>query len=164
MPSKVRPIPAGFHTMTAYLTVTDGAKAITFYKKAFGAVEIAKTFFDDHGRVAHAELKIGDSPLMLAAEMQEWGNKSPLTLGGTPVTICLYVEDVDAVFKKAIAAGAKEVMAVADQFYGDRSGRLTDPSGHLWIVATHKEDVAPDEMDRRFEAVMKKKPANGKKK
>jgi PhnB protein len=158
MPTKVSPIPKGFHTATPYLTVRNGAKVIEFYKKAFGAVEIGDTFLDPAGHIGHAELKIGDSPIMLADENNEWGNKSPQTLGGTPVTLCLYVEDVDAVFRRAIAAGAKELIPVADQFYGDRSGRLIDPAGHVWIVATHKEDVATDEMKRRFDEIMKKRP------
>jgi PhnB protein len=155
MAKKADPIPRGFHTLTPYLTVRDGAKAIDFYKQAFGATEIGETFLDPAGRIGHAELKIGDSPVMLADENPDWGNKGPQTLGGSPVTLCLYVEDVDAVFKRALAAGAKELLPVADQFYGDRSGRLVDPAGHVWIVATHKEDVAPDEMRKRFEAVMK---------
>ena len=151
-------IPKGFHSATPYLTVRDAGKAIDFYKRAFGATEIDKPMLDPSGRVAHAEVRIGDSPIMLADENPEWGNKSPQALGGSPVTICLYVDDVDSVFKRAIDAGGKQIQPVADQFYGDRSGRLNDPFGHTWIVATHKEDVAPDEMKRRFEEFMKKQP------
>jgi PhnB protein len=150
----VKPIPDGYHTVTPYLTVKDAASAIEFYQKAFGAVELMR-FADPNGRIAHAEIKIGDSPIMLAEEFPEMGCRSPQSLGGSPGGIALYVADVDTMFDQAVAAGAKVVRAVKDQFYGDRSGTLTDPFGHVWTVATHKEDVSLDECKRRFEEMMK---------
>ena len=146
-------IPSGHHTVTPYLAVKNGVKALEFYKKAFGATEIYKLIMPD-GRLGHAEIRIGDSVLMISDEFPEYGGKSPEALGGTPVNIHLYVEDVDAFYKKALAAGAKETKPVKDQFYGDRSGQLEDPFGHLWWVATHQEDVTPDEMQRRAEKMM----------
>jgi PhnB protein len=145
-------IPAGHHTVTPYLAINDGARALEFYKKAFGATEKYKLMMPD-GRLGHAEIRLGDSLIMLADEFPEFGGKSPQTLGGSPVSIHLYVEDVDAFFQRALAAGAKERKPVKDQFYGDRSGQLEDPFGHLWWVATHKEDVAPDEMQKRVQAM-----------
>jgi PhnB protein len=153
MAGKVKPIPEGFHTVTPYLNVRDGAGAIEFYKKAFGASELFR-LTGPGGRVMHAEIKIGDSAIMIAEEMAEWGNASPQTLGGTPVRIALYVEDVDAFARRAVAAGAKLVSPVADQFYGSRSGRLEDPFGHLWLVSTHIEDVSPEEMQKRHDALL----------
>lgn len=150
------PIPAGHHTVTPYMAMKDAVKALEFYKKAFGATETYKLVMPD-GRLGHAEMRFGDSLIMMSDEFPEYGGKSPTTLGGTPVCIHLYVEDVDAFFKKAIAAGAKERRAVMDQFYGDRSGQLEDPFGHLWWVATHKEDVSPQEMQKRVEAFAGKK-------
>jgi PhnB protein len=147
----VKPVPEGYHTATPYLILKDAARAIEFYKKAFGATELMR-IADPGGRIAHAEIKIGDSPIMLADELPEMGRRGPQSLGGTPVGIMLYVEDVDARFKQAIGAGATETMAVQDQFYGDRSGGLTDPFGHTWWIATHKEDVSPEEMRKRAEA------------
>ena len=152
MTGKVKPIPEGFHTATAYLNIRDAARAIEFYKQAFGAKELYR-LTGPGGKVLHAEIKIGDSMIMLAEEMEEWGNVSPQTLGGTPVRIALYVEDVDAVARQAVAAGAKLVSPVADQFYGSRSGRLQDPFGHLWLVGTHVEDVSPEEIQRRSDAM-----------
>ena len=149
MASKVKPIPEGFHTATPYLIIKDAASAIEFYKKVFGAVEL-EVITDDEGKVRHGEIKIGDSPFMITdenAEYPEW--LSPLSRGGTPVHIYLYVEDVDAVFNQAIAGGAKELLPVKDQFYGDRSGGVTDPFGHIWYIATHKEDVSTEEIKRR---------------
>ena len=146
----VRHIPDGYHSVTPYLIVKDAARALDFYKKAFGAVEVFR--FDDPshgGRIGHAEIKIGDSHVMLADEYPEMGHKGPAALGGTPVSIVLYVEDVDAVFDRAVAAGAESKRAVADQFYGDRLGTVKDPFGHLWSIATHKEDVSMEEMQRR---------------
>jgi PhnB protein len=148
----VKPIPPGHHTATPYLAVKNGVKAVEFYKKAFGATEVYKLVMPD-GRLGHGEIRIGDSIIMMSDEFPEYGGKSPQTLGGTPVNIHLYVEDVDAFFKKAVAAGAKERKAVKDQFYGDRSGQLEDPFGHLWWVATHKEDVPPEEMQKRVQAM-----------
>lgn len=152
----VAPIPKGYHTVTPYLIIKDAAKALEFYKKAFGAKETFR-MADPSGKVMHAEIKIGDSPIMLADEFPQMGAVSPHTIGGTPVSIMLYVEDVDALFRQAIAAGGKEKRPVKDQFYGDRSGTLTDPFGHVWTLATHIEDVAPDEMRKRAEAVMKQR-------
>lgn len=146
--SDVKPVPAGHRTVTPYLAVKNAVKALEFYKKAFGAQESYKLLMPD-GRLGHAELKIGDSLIMLSDEFPEYGGKSPETLGGTPVALHLYVEDVDAFFLNALAAGAKERKAVEDQFYGDRSGQLEDPFGHVWWVATHVEDVPPAEMQRR---------------
>ena len=146
----VKPIPAGYHSVTPYLICEGAADAIEYYKKAFGATELFR--MDHQGKVGHAELKIGDSPIMLADEYPQMGYRSPKALGGTPVSIMIYVEDVDTVYKRAIDAGATELKALQDQFYGDRSGTLTDPFGHVWTVATHKEDVSMEEMNRRMAA------------
>jgi PhnB protein len=155
----VKPIPDGFHTVTPYLIIKGAARAIDFYKKALGAEELFRMALDD-GQIGHAEIKIGDSPIMLADEHPEMGYRAPHSIGGTPVSIVLYVPDVDARFKKAIAAGAESLRPVQDQFYGDRSGTLVDPFGHVWTIATHKEDVAPDELERRAEAFKKKQSAS----
>ena len=144
----VKPIPDGYHSVTPYLIVSAAADAIDFYKKAFGAVELMRMPAPG-GKVGHAEIKIGDSAIMLADEFPEMGYKSPTTLGGSPVSIMIYVADVDAVFSRAIAAGGREQRPVKDQFYGDRSGTLEDPFGHVWHIATHKEDVSAEEMERR---------------
>lgn len=144
----VKPIPDGYHSVTPYLIVSAAADAIDFYKKAFGAVELMRMPAPG-GKVGHAEIKIGDSAIMLADEFPEMGYKSPQTLGGSPVSIMIYVADVDAVFSRAIAAGGREQRPVKDQFYGDRSGTLEDPFGHVWHIATHKEDVSAEEMERR---------------
>ena len=144
----VKPIPDGYHSVTPYLIVSAAADAIDFYKKAFGAVELMRMPAPG-GKVGHAEIKIGDSAIMLADEFPEMGYKSPTTLGGSPVSIMIYVDDVDTVFGQAIAAGGREQRPVKDQFYGDRSGTLEDPFGHVWHIATHKEDVSAEEMERR---------------
>jgi PhnB protein len=144
----VKPIPEGYHSLTPYLIVSGAADAIEYYKKAFGAVELFR--MDHEGKIGHAELKIGDSPIMLADEMPQMGYRSPKSLGGTPVSIMIYVEDVDTIYKQSIDAGGTEVKPLQDQFYGDRSGTLTDPFGHVWTVATHKEDVSEEEMTRRL--------------
>ncbi|HEY3581471.1 MAG TPA: VOC family protein [Pyrinomonadaceae bacterium] len=144
----VKPIPDGYHSVTPYLICDPAADAIEYYKKAFGATELFR--MDHEGKVGHAELKIGDSPIMLADEFPQMGYRSPKALGGTPVSIMIYVEDVDTVYQRAIDAGATEVKPLQDQFYGDRSGTLTDPFGHVWTVATHKEDVTMEEMNRRM--------------
>lgn len=144
--NKTKPIPDGYHTATPYLIVEDASKAIEFYKKAFGAKELMRLDMPG-GRVAHAEIKIGNSPIMLGESCGE--GKSPETLGGSPVSIMLYVENVDSSFPKAIAAGGKETKPVKDQFYGDRCGTLTDPFGHIWHVATHKEDLTQEEIKTR---------------
>jgi PhnB protein len=144
-----KPIPEGYHSVTPYLIIKGATQAIDFYKKAFGATELFRMPAPE-GKIGHAEIKIGDSPIMLADEFPEMGHKSPQTLGGSPISIMIYVTDVDTVFNQAIAAGGKEQRPVKDQFYGDRSGTLEDPFGHVWHVATHKEDVSPEEMERRM--------------
>jgi PhnB protein len=144
------PIPVGYEHATPYLTCEDAAQAIEFYKKAFGAVELYRIPMPD-GKVGHAEIKIAGAIVMLSDEFPEYGAQSPATLGGTPVGIMIYVPDVDAFFERAVAGGAQVIEPVKDQFYGDRSCRLLDPSGHKWFFATHIEDVAPDEIKRRAE-------------
>jgi PhnB protein len=151
--SKVKPIPEGYHTATPYLTVDGAARAIEFYQRAFGAKELFR-MADPSGKVGHAEIQIGDSRIMLSDEFPERNARGPQSLGGSTVGIMLYVEDVDKVFKQAVTAGAKEVQPVKDQFYGDRSGALLDPFGHKWWVATHKEDISPEEMNRRAAEAM----------
>ena len=152
----VKAIPAGHRTVTPYLAIKHATKALEFYKKAFGATETYKLLMPD-GRLGHAEIRLGDSLIMLSDEFPEYGGKASEQLGGSPVSIHLYVEDVDAVFKKALAAGAKERKPVMDQFYGDRSGQLEDPFGHLWWVATHEEDIPPEELQKRAEAMFARK-------
>jgi PhnB protein len=146
--ANAKPIPDGYHSVTPYLVIKGAADAIEFYKKAFGATELFR--MEHGGKVGHAEIKIGDSPIMLSDEHPEMGFVGPTTLGGTPVSIMIYVEDVDTVFNKAIASGGEQVKPLQDQFYGDRSGSLKDPFGHMWHVATHKEDVSPEEMEKRI--------------
>jgi PhnB protein len=148
---KVEPIPKEYAGVTPYLCVHDGAAAIEFYKQGFGATEKMR-LPDPNGKIGHAEVKIGNALVMIADEFPEHGHISPKTLGGSTVKLHMYVEDVDAFFEKAVAAGAKVLIPVADQFYGDRSGRLEDPFGHIWLVSTHTEDVSPEEMQRRMEA------------
>jgi PhnB protein len=149
--ASVKPIPDGYHAVTPYLIVKGAARAIEFYAKAFGARELFRMARPD-GRVGHAELQVGDSRVMLADEHLEIGAKSPQTIGGSPVTLHLYVADVDATVVRAVDAGARLDRPVAHQFYGDRSGGLTDPFGHVWYVATHVEDVPPEELERRAKA------------
>ena len=156
MPNTVKPIPEGFEGVTPYLAIKGAADAIEFYKRAFGAVESMRLAGPD-GRVGHAEIKIGKANIMLADEHPEIGFLSPRTLGGSPVTIHIYVEDVDRLAAQAEAAGAKVRRAVADQFYGDRGGAFEDPFGHVWYFATHKEDVSSEEIARRAAG----KPAGG---
>jgi len=151
MSGKPKPIPDGYHTATPYLIVNDAAGAIEFYKKAFGATEVMR-MAQPNGKIGHAEIKIGDSPIMLADESPEMGARDPKAFGGSPVSILLYVEDVDTTFSRAVAAGAKVQRPVADQFYGDRTGGVEDPFGHVWYIATHTEDVSPEEMSRRAAA------------
>jgi PhnB protein len=153
MPSQVQSIPKGYHSVTPYLVVDDAAKAIDFYHRAFGAKEIMR-MATPTGKISHAELQIGDSMIMLSEEMPGSGNKSPRSLGGSPVGIFLYLENVDSVFNQAKSAGAKVEMPLADMFWGDRYGKLVDPFGHSWSLATHKEDVAPQEMKKRAEQAM----------
>jgi PhnB protein len=149
--STVKPIPDGYHTVTPYLIIDGAAQAIDFYKKAFGATELFR-MGQPNGRIGHAEIKIGDSPIMLADEFPEMGYRSPKSFGGSPVSIMVYVENVDEVVNQATAAGATLDRPVEDKFYGDRGGTLTDPFGHIWHIATHKEDVSPEEMKRRVAA------------
>jgi PhnB protein len=149
-----KPIPDGYHTATPYLIIQGAARAIKFYEEAFGATELLR-LADPSGKVGHAEISIGDSRIMLADEYLDMGFRSPQSLGGSPVGIHLYVEDVDALSGRAVAAGATVLRAVQDQFYGDRSGTLVDPFGHIWTIATHKKDVSPEEIEKHFEASLK---------
>jgi PhnB protein len=149
----VKPIPDGYNTVTPYLIVKGAASALDFYQKAFGAEE---RFRMEHGAsIMHAEMKIGDSVVMLADEFPDMGYRSPQAHGGTPVSMMIYVEDVDKMFARAIAAGAKERRPVKTEFYGDRTGTLEDPFGHVWSIATHVEDVPREEMDQRMRDMMK---------
>ncbi len=154
---KVQAIPKGFHSLTPSLAVNNAEKAIEFYKKAFGAREIGRITMPDKS-IGYAEIEIGDSKIMLADENKNWGNLSPHTLGGSPVRLSLYVEDVDRVFGQALKEGAKVAgdMVVKDQFHGDRTGSLVDPFGHHWIIMTHIEDVSFEELQKRTEAMFKK--------
>ena len=153
----VKAIPAGYHSVTPYLVVHDAAGAIDFYKRAFGAQEIMR-MPTPQGKIGHAEIKIGDSMIMLADEMpgSNMSTQSPQSLGGTTGGVMLYLDNVDPVFQQAVSAGAKVEMPLADMFWGDRYGRLIDPFGHSWSLATHKEDVAPEEMGRRMKEEMAK--------
>jgi PhnB protein len=155
MASKVKPIPKGYHALSPNLVVREADRAIAFYKKAFGAEERFR-MESPEGKIVHAELRIGDSMLMLADEMIGGRCRAPQSLGASTVNIFLYVEDVDRVFKKAVKAGAKVEMPLTDMFWGDRFGSLTDPFGHSWSLATHKEDVNPEELRRRGEEEMAK--------
>jgi PhnB protein len=155
----VSAIPAGYHTVTPYLVVKGAGEALAFYESALGA-EVFSRMAGPDGRVMHAEFKIGDSPIMLSDECPSGQYPGPLSLGGTPVSILLYVEDCDALFGQAIAAGATERDAVTDRPWGDRMGTLVDPFGHIWSIATHKEDVSPDEMERRMRAMMEQYAAS----
>ncbi len=155
-PRKVKPIPDGYHTVTPYLIVKGAAAALEFYKKAFGATQTVRMDAPG-GKVGHAEIRIGDSVIMMADESVEMDARSPQSLGGSPVSILLYVEDVDARVKQAVSAGATIRGAVEDKFYGDRMGSVVDPFGHVWHIGTHKEDVSPQEMRKRMEAMCKEK-------
>ena len=152
MSDKVKSIPEGFHALTPYLVVDGAARAIEFYKEAFGAQEVMRMDAPD-GKVGHAELKVGDSIFMLADECTDSSQRAPQSLGGTSVGLMIYVEDVDAVVERAVSAGAKLERPVKDQFYGDRTGGVVDPFGHSWYVATHVEDVSPEELQRRVAAL-----------
>lgn len=151
---KVKPVPEGYHSATPYLIVDGAAKALDFYHRVFGATERMR-MPGPGGKVGHAEITIGDSVIMLADEHPEIGARGPRAFGGSPVTVVLYVEDVDATVESAVAAGAKLLQPVADKFYGDRSGAIEDPFGHQWHISTHVEDVPPGEMERRAAAAMK---------
>jgi PhnB protein len=153
--SNVKPIPEGYHSLTPYLTVDNAAAAIDFYKRAFGAQEIMR-MAGPGGKISHAELRIGDSVVMLSDEMPMGGSRAPKSLGGTTGSIFAYVNDVDAVFHQAVSAGAKAEAQPENMFWGDRFGKLVDPFGHSWALATHVEDVAPQEMERRAREFMAK--------
>jgi PhnB protein len=157
----VKPIPAGYHSVTPYLIIKGAAGAIEFYEKAFGAKELFR-FPAPDGKIGHAEIKIGDSQIMLADEYPDMGYNSPKALGGSPVSLMIYVEDVDTVFNQALAAGASVKEALSDKFYGDRTGTLVDPFGHIWHISTHKEDVSLEEMERRAKAASAGASAVGK--
>lgn len=152
-----KPIPDGYHNVNLILTVDNGAQAIDFYKQAFGAKEISRLPMGD--KIGHAELQIGDTRIMLNDEFPDHGNLGPKSRGGTTVGLVIYTDDVDSAFKKAIQAGGKETMAVADQFWGDRMGTLTDPFGHKWSIATHVEDVPPEQFAERMARSQKQQQA-----
>jgi PhnB protein len=154
MSSSVRPVPEGYHSVTPYLAVDGAAEAIEFYKKAFGASEVMRMPAPG-GKVGHGEIEIGGSRIMVSDEYPDMGFRGPKAYGGTPVTLHLYVADVDAMARQAVAAGAKELRPVKDQFYGDRSGTFEDPYGHVWHISTHKEDLSPDELKRRADEAMR---------
>jgi PhnB protein len=149
----VKPVPDGYHTVTPYLAVDDAAAAIEYYKKAFGAKERERMDGPD-GKIGHAELEIGDSLVMLSDPFPQGSTRPPSELGGTSASVFLYVDDVDSVVQKAVDSGASVTMEVADQFWGDRFGTVTDPFGHVWSIATHIEDVPPEEMAERAKAAM----------
>jgi PhnB protein len=148
----VKPIPEGYEGATPYLCCKDAAKAIEFYKSAFGAKELTTMPMPD-GRIGHAEIQIGGARIMLSDEFPDWGCLSPSSLGGSATTVMIYFEDVDAVFERAMSGGAKVLQPLQDQFYGDRRCKLEDPFGHAWMFSTHKEDVPPDELKRRADAM-----------
>ncbi|MGH8498414.1 MAG: VOC family protein [Methylococcales bacterium] len=154
----VKPIPDGYHSVTPYLSIQGAAEAIEFYKQAFGATELFRLAAPS-GEIGHAEIKIGDSSIMLADPCEEGAFRNPQSLGGSSVGLHVYVNDVDALFSQAVAAGAKTVKPVQDQFYGDRTGTLEDPFGHVWFLATHKEDLTPEEINQRAEALFKQSDA-----
>lgn len=147
-------VPEGYRSVTPYLIVRGAARAIDFYKQAFGATEIMR-MPGPNNTIGHAELRIGDSVVMLADEQPNGSYRAPDVLGGSPVSLMIYIADVDEVFSKAVSLGSKELRAVQDQFYGDRSGNLVDPFGHIWTISTHVEDVSPEEMERRMSALPK---------
>lgn len=152
MQENARPIPEGYHSVTPHLVCADAAAALDFYKQAFGAVELGRMAGPD-GKLMHAELRIGDSRIMLADEFPEYGSVGPLALKGSPVVIHLYVEDVDASWQQAAAAGARPIMPPADMFWGDRYGQLQDPFGHRWALATHRRDLTPEQMQQEMQAM-----------
>ena len=148
----VKPIPDGYHSITPYLIINGAARALEFYKKVFGATETLR-FDGPDGTIAHAEVRIGDSMVMLADESEDMGFRAPQSTGGSPVGIMLYVDDVDRIFNRAVAEGASVKQPLEDKFYGDRAGTVVDPFGHLWTISTHTEDVSPEEMQRRMAAM-----------
>jgi PhnB protein len=154
----VKPIPDGYHSVTPYLIMRDAARAIDFYKRALGAVELFR--FDAPGdKIGHAEIRIGDSVIMLADEYPDMGYRGPQSIGGSAVSLMIYVDDADTQFKRAVEAGAKVKQELKDQFYGDRSGTIEDPFGHVWTIATHKEDLSSEEVMRRAEEYSRKAQA-----
>jgi len=161
MAKAVKAVPEGFRTITPSLVVRGGAQAIEFYKKAFGAEELVRMPGPDGKGIMHAELKIGDSIFFLVDESPQMASKSPQTLGGSTGALHLYVADVDAAFKRAVSAGARASMPVADMFWGDRYGKVTDPFGHEWGLGTHKEDVSPADMEKRAKAFFAQMPKQG---
>lgn len=152
MPKKVKPVPDGYHTATPYLTLQNASEAIDFYKRAFGAKELCRMLGPD-GKIMHAEITIGDSHIMLTDESSASETKSPQTLKGTASALFLYVDDVDAAFKQALKAGAKQAQPLQDMFWGDRFGKLTDPFGHRWMLASRVEEVSPAEIEERMAAI-----------
>jgi len=150
--ANVKPIPDGYSSLTPYLAIAGASEAIEFYKKAFGAEERFRMPLPEGGGIAHAELKIGNSVLMVADECPQMSFNAPEKVGGTPVVLHLYVDDVDSVYARAIRGGARELQPLKDQFYGDRSGSIEDPFGHRWTIATHKEDLTPEEISDRMAA------------
>ena len=153
---KTKPIPEGYNSLSPYVTVIGAEKAIEFYAKAFGAVETGRLTMPD-GTIGHCEMDIGDSKIMIAEENKQWGNLSPQSIGGSPVSLCMYVDDVDTVFTRALNEGAKVdgEMVVKDQFYGDRTGGIIDPFGHKWMIMTHIEDLSFPEMQKRSDEMFK---------
>lgn len=149
----VKAIPEGFHSVNVYLAMTDAAKAIAFYEAALGAKELYRLPMPN-GKIAHAEIEVGDCRIMLSDEMPEWGNSSAKRLGGSPVALCLYTDDVDALAKRFVAAGGKEIRPLSNEFYGDRTGRYEDPEGYKWTLGQHIEDVSPEEMMARMAKMM----------
>jgi PhnB protein len=154
MSESTKVIPESYHSINTYLVVRNAPKAIEFYKKAFGAEERFRMHGPDGKTIMHADLKLGDSVFMLTEESKEMKAQSPESIGGSPVSMYVYVKDVDATFNKAVSEGAMVLMPVKDQFYGDRSGYLRDPFGHLWSIATHKKDLSPDELRKAGEAFL----------
>ena len=158
MPKAVPAVPPGFHTLTPHLIVRDADKAIEFYKQAFGAELQGQAARMPNGKIMHAMLRIGDSFLMLNDEMPDYGALSPVSGGSSSVIIHIYTDDVDAAFQRATAAGAQVKMPLMDQFWGDRYGMVTDPSGHKWSLATHVKDLSPEEMDRGMKQAIANMP------
>jgi PhnB protein len=154
----VKAIPDGYHSVTPYLSIRGAAQAVEFYQRAFNATEVFRLVAPS-GEIGHAEIRIGDSAIMLADPCEEGSFRHPQSLGGSSVGLHLYVEDVDALFAQAVAAGAKTIRAVQDQFYGDRTGTLEDPFGHVWFLATHKEELTPEEINQRAEALFRQRGA-----
>jgi uncharacterized glyoxalase superfamily protein PhnB len=159
--SSVKAIPDGFQTVTPHIVVRDVAKAIAFYQAAFGAEQCHVMYMPDGKTVMHAEIRIGNSPVMMAEECPQWGSASPLALGNSPVTLHLYVKDVDTMFKQAVAAGAKPTMPPMDMFWGDRYSKVTDPYGHHWGIATHTKDLTPEEMAKGAQEAFAQMAAKG---